>query len=231
MRNHFRSNLLHSFASFAALLVITAPAAGLFAAPAYGQTAAPAAPAAAEAGPTVGKAAPTFSLKDWDGKTRKLGDYKGKIVVLEWFNHGCPFVKKHYDSSNMQDLQKTYTGKGVVWLSVCSSAEGKQGYGTGEEHKKTFKEKGAAPTAVLIDSEGTVGHQYQAKTTPAMYVIDGKGILVYAGAIDDNRTPDKEAAKTAKNFVAAALNETIAKKPVAISSTKSYGCSVKYKQQ
>lgn len=226
MRNHFRSNLLHSFA---ALFILTAPAAGLFASPANGQTAPSA--AAADAVPAVGKPAPTFSLKDWDGKTRKLSDYKGKIVVLEWFNHGCPFVKKHYDSNNMQDLQKTYTGKGVVWLSVCSSAEGKQGYGSPEEHKKAFKEKGAAPTAVLIDSEGTVGRQYDAKTTPAMYVIDGKGVLVYAGAIDDNRTPDKGAAKTAKNFVAAALNETIAKKPVAISSTKSYGCSIKYKQQ
>lgn len=224
MRNHFRSNLLHSFA---ALLVLTAPAAGLFAAPAHGQTAA----TQAASGPTVGKPAPTFSLKDWDGKTRKLADYKGKIVVLEWFNHGCPFVKKHYDSNNMQDLQKTYTGKGVVWLSICSSAEGKQGYGTAEEHKKAFKEKGAAPTAVLIDSEGTVGRQYDAKTTPAMYVIDGKGVLVYAGAIDDNRTTDKESAKTAKNFVAAALNETLAKKQVAISSTKSYGCSIKYKEQ
>ena len=229
MRNHFRSNLLHSFA---ALLVVTAPAAGFFAAPATAQTkdaaAAPAAPAA-DAGPTVGKSAPAFSVKDWDGKNRKLSDFKGKVVVLEWFNHGCPFVKKHYDSNNMQDLQKTYTGKGVVWLAICSSAEGKQGYGTGEEHKKVFKEKGAAPTAVLIDSEGTVGRAYGAKTTPAMYVIDGKGVLVYAGAIDDNRTPDREAAKTAKNFVAAALNETLAKKPVAISSTKSYGCSVKYK--
>ncbi|MCC7527721.1 MAG: thioredoxin family protein [Candidatus Melainabacteria bacterium] len=227
MRNHFRSNLLHSFA---ALLVLAAPASGLFAAPANGQTVSKTA-AVADAAPTVGKPAPAFSLKDWDGKTRKLADYKGKIVVLEWFNHGCPFVKKHYDSSNMQDLQKTYTGKGVVWLSICSSAEGKQGYGTGEEHKKAFKEKGGAPTVVLIDSEGTVGRQYDAKTTPAMYVIDGKGVLVYAGAIDDNRTADRQAAKTAKNFVAAALNETLAKKQVAISSTKSYGCSIKYKQQ
>lgn len=235
MRNHFRSNLLHSFA---ALLVVTAPAAGMFAAPANAQTKAPAAatapaPAApaADAGPTVGKAAPTFSLKDWDGKARKLADFKGKIVVLEWFNHGCPFVKKHYDSNNMQGLQKKYTGKGVVWLAVCSSAEGKQGYATPEEHKKVFKEKGAAPTAVLIDSEGTVGRQYGAKTTPAMYVIDGKGVLVYAGAIDDDRSADKEAAKKAKNYVSAALDETMAKKPVAVSSTKSYGCSIKYKQQ
>ncbi len=227
MRNNFRSNLLHSFA---ALLVITAP---VFTQAANAQAAAPSAPAAApaaDAGPTIGKAAPAFSLKDCDGKTRKLSDFKGKIVVLEWFNHGCPFVKKHYDSNNMQDLQKTYTGKGIVWLSICSSAEGKQGFGTPEEHKKAFKDRGAAPTAVLIDSEGTVGHAYGAKTTPAMYVIDGKGTLVYSGAIDDNRTPDKEAAKTAKNFVAAALNETLAKKAVAISSTKSYGCSIKYKQ-
>lgn len=227
MRNHFRSNLLHSFA---ALLVVAAP---VISAPSVNaQAAAPATAApAADAGPTIGKAAPAFSLKDWDGKTRKLSDFKGKVVVLEWFNHGCPFVKKHYDSNNMQDLQKTYTGKGVVWLSICSSAEGKQGFASPEQHKKIFKEKGSAPTAVLIDSDGIVGRQYGAKTTPAMYVIDGKGVLVYSGAIDDNRSPDKEAAKTAKNFVAAALNETLAKKAVAISSTKSYGCSIKYKQQ
>lgn len=229
MRNHFRSNLLHSFA---ALLVITAPL--VSAQSAYAQAAAPAASKASapvgDAGPTIGKAAPAFSLKDWDGKTRKLSDFKGKIVVLEWFNHGCPFVKKHYDSNNMQDLQKTYAAKGVVWLSICSSAEGKQGYGTAEEHKKAFKDRNAAPTAVLIDADGTVGHLYGAKTTPAMYVIDGKGVLVYAGAIDDNRTPDKNAARNAKNFVAAALNETLAKKPVAVSSTQSYGCSIKYKQ-
>lgn len=228
MRNHFRSNLLHSFA---ALLLVAAP---VSAPSANAQATAPAAPSvaapAADAGPTIGKAAPAFSLKDWDGKIRKLSDFKGKIVVLEWFNHGCPFVKKHYDSNNMQDLQKTYTGKGVVWLSICSSAEGKQGFASPEEHKKAFKDKGAAPTAVLIDADGTVGHQYGAKTTPAMYVIDGKGILVYSGAIDDNRSADKDAAKTAKNFVAAALNETLAKKAVAISSTKSYGCSIKYKQ-
>ncbi len=228
MRNHFRSNLL---LNVAALLVVTAPAQSMLAAPVQAQTALPGAPAAAEAGPTVGKPAPAFSLKDWDGKTRKLSDYKGKIVVLEWFNHGCPFVKKHYDTNNMQDLQKKYTAKNVVWLSICSSAEGKQGYCTPEEHKKMFKEKGAAPTAVLIDSEGSVGHEYGAKTTPDMFVIDGKGTLVYAGAIDDQRTPDKESVKTAKNYVAEALDETIAKKPVAISLTKSYGCSVKYKQQ
>lgn len=226
MRNHFRSNLLHSFA---ALLVVTAPV--ISAPSANAQAAAPATTApAVDAGPTIGKAAPAFSLKDWDGKTRKLSDFKGKIVVLEWFNHGCPFVKKHYDSNNMQDLQKTYTGKGVIWLSICSSAEGKQGFASPEEHKKVFKDKGAAPTAVLIDSDGIVGRKYDAKTTPAMYVIDGKGILVYSGAIDDNRSADKGAARTAKNFVAAALNETLAKKAVAISSTKSYGCSIKYKQ-
>lgn len=228
MRNHFSTNFLHSFA---ALMLVTAPAAGFFTQQANAQSPAPAAPAAAaaDAGPTVGKPAPTFTLKDWNGKDRKLSDFKGKIVVLEWFNHGCPFVKKHYDSGNMQDLQKTYMGKGVIWLAICSSAEGKQGYGTGDEHKKAFKEKNSAPTAVLIDSEGTTGRAYGAKTTPHMFVIDGKGVLVYAGAIDDNRTPDKEAAKTAKNYVAAALNETLAKKPVAMSSTKSYGCSVKYK--
>lgn len=221
MRKH--SVLMHSLA---ALFVLVAPSA-IAAEPSAVTSAAPAAVAAANA--EVGKTAPAFTLNDWDGKPRKLSDFKGKIVVLEWFNHGCPFVKKHYDSKNMQNLQKKYTGKKVVWLSICSSAEGKQGCDTGAGHKKTFTEKGAAPTAVLLDTDGTVGHLYGAKATPHMFVIDGKGILVYAGAIDDNNSADPEATKTAKNYVAAAIDETLAKKPVSTNSTKAYGCSVKYK--
>lgn len=220
MRKH--SILMHSLA---ALFVLIAPSANA----AEPSATSPAAPVASAAGAEVGKTAPAFTLSDWDGKSRKLSDFKGKIVVLEWFNQGCPFVKKHYDSNNMQSLQKKYTGKGVVWLSICSSAEGKQGADSGAGHKKLFKEKGAAPTAVLLDSEGTVGHLYGAKATPHMFVIDGKGVLVYAGAIDDNNSADKEAVKTAKNYVAAAVDETIAKKPVTTNSTKAYGCSIKYK--
>ncbi|MBC8000245.1 MAG: thioredoxin family protein [Leptolyngbya sp.] len=225
MRKH--SILMHSLA---ALFILVAPSANA-AGPSAKTPVAPAAVAGAASATSaeVGKTAPAFTLSDWDGKSRKLSDFKGKIVVLEWFNQGCPFVQKHYDSNNMQTLQKKYTGKGVVWLSICSSAEGKQGADSGAGHKKTFKEKGAAPTAVLLDSEGTVGRLYSAKTTPHMFVIDGKGILVYAGAIDDNTSADKEAVKTAKNYVAAAVDETIAKKPVTTNSTKAYGCSVKYK--
>jgi len=225
MRNHFRSTLLNSFA---ALLVVSAPA-GLFAAaPASAQGAAPA--ASAMGAPAIGKPAPAFSVKDWDGKTRTLSEFKGKTVVLEWFNFLCPFVKKHYEPGNMQGLQKKYTGKGVVWLAVCSSADGKPGSATLEGHKNNFKERNAAPTAVLIDLEGTMGRAYGAKTTPHMFVIDKKGVLVYAGAIDDNSSADKEAVKTAKNYVAAALDETLAGKPVSNSATRAYGCSVKYKQ-
>lgn len=224
MRNHFRSNLVHSFA---ALMVVSVSSGLLAPMPAAAQGAAPAAPAIAS--PTVGKAAPAFSVKDWDGKTRTLSDFKGKTVVLEWFNFHCPFVRKHYEPGNMQGLQKKYTGKGVVWLSVCSSAEGKPGWATNEGHKTNFKERNGAPTAVLIDADGTMGRAYGAKTTPHMYVIDKKGVLVYAGAIDDNSTADKEAVKTAKNYVATALDETLAGKPVSTNATKAYGCSIKYK--
>lgn len=224
MRNHFRSNIVHSFA---ALMVVSVSAGLLASTPVFAQGAAPA--ASAIPAPTVGKPAPAFSVKDWDGKTRSLSDFKGKTVVLEWFNFYCPFVRKHYDPGNMQSLQKKYTGKGVVWLSVCSSADGKPGWATPEAHKTNFKERNGAPTAVLIDADGTMGRAYGAKTTPHMFVIDKKGVLAYAGAIDDNTSADKEAVKTAKNYVAAALDETLAGKPVSTSATKAYGCSIKYK--
>lgn len=181
------------------------------------------------AAPEVGKPAPAFTVKDMHGKERSLGEFKGKYVVLEWHNQSCPFVKKHYDTGNMQTLQKELTGKGAVWLSVISSAPGKQGYVTAEEEAKYLAEKQASPTAVLFDPEGTVGKAYGAKTTPHMYVIDAEGVLVYAGAIDDNPSSDAADVATAKNYVRAAYEEASAGKPVTTASTAPYGCGVKYK--
>ena len=179
--------------------------------------------------PKVGQPAPNFTAKDMDGKARSLSEFKGKYVVLEWHNQGCPFVKKHYESGNMQKLQQELTGKGAVWLSIISSAPGAQGYVTPEQEKAYLAEKHAAPTDVLFDPEGAVGHLYGAKTTPHMFVIDDKGILVYAGAIDDKPSTDAADAPTAKNFVRAAYEESSSGKPVTTSSTAPYGCGVKYK--
>lgn len=176
----------------------------------------------------VGAAAPAFSLMDSSGKKHELAQYKGKYVVLEWLNHGCPFVQKHYGTGNMQALQKEYTGKGVVWLSVISSAPGKQGNMTPAEINKTNREKKGMATAILTDSEGKVGRTYGAKTTPHLYVIDPAGKLIYAGAIDDKPTTEDEDVKTARNYVRAALDQAMAGKPVEVASTKAYGCSVKY---
>lgn len=177
----------------------------------------------------VGQPAPAFTATDLSGKSRALSEFKGKYVVLEWHNQSCPFVKKHYESGNMQKLQKELTGKGAVWLSVISSAPGAQGFVTADEEKKYLAEKKASPTEVLFDPEGTVGHAYGAKTTPHMYVIDDKGILIYAGAIDDNPSSDAADAATAKNYVRAAYDEAAAGKPVTTASTAPYGCGVKYK--
>ena len=182
----------------------------------------------ASAAPQVGKPAPEFTLTDSDGKAHNLADFKGKIVVLEWLNHGCPFVKKHYDSDNMQSLQKKYTGQGVVWLSIVSSAPGKQGHMSTAETNKTKAEKKASPTAILIDEKGTVGKLYDAKRTPEMFIVGKDGTLIYAGAIDDKPSPDPADVAGAKNYVAQALDEALAGKPVSNPSTTSYGCSVKY---
>ena len=177
---------------------------------------------------SVGKPAPDFALTDTNGKAHKLSDYKGKFVVLEWFNHTCPFVGKHYDSGNMQRLQKAYTAKGVVWLSICSSAKGKPGNMLPAQHNAIFKQKGAAPTAILIDEDGKVGRLFGAKTTPAMYVINSKGVLVYAGAIDDKPGFEIEEVREADNYVKDALDQSMAGKNVTVSRTNSYGCSIKY---
>lgn len=180
------------------------------------------------AAPKIGEKAPDFTLTDTNGKAHKLSGFAGKTVVLEWLNHDCPFVKKHYDSNNMQKLQKEYTGKGVVWLSVNSSAPGKQGNFPPDKANALTKEKNASPTAVLLDPDGKVGKSYGAKTTPHMYVIDAKGLLVYAGGIDDKPSTETSDVAGAKNFVAQALNEVLAGKAVSQSATTPYGCSVKY---
>jgi len=187
-----------------------------------------AAPSRADA-PKVGQPAPNFTATDINGKSRSLSEFKGKYVVLEWHNQGCPFVKKHYDSGNMQKLQKELTAKGAVWLSIISSAPGAQGYVTPEQEKAYLAEKKAAPSDVLFDPEGSVGHLYGAKTTPHMFVIDDKGVLVYAGAIDDRPSTEASDVATAKNFVRAAYEESSAGKPVSTTSTAPYGCGVKYK--
>lgn len=176
----------------------------------------------------TGTTAPDFSLAAASGKTVKLSDFKGKTVVLEWLNHGCPFVRKHYDSGNMQSLQRTYTGKGVVWLSIISSAEGKQGHVDAKGAAADKVSNKSSATDILLDPTGTVGKTYEAKTTPHMYVINPQGVLVYQGAIDDKASADPADVKSAKNYVAAALDATLSGKTVAIGSTKSYGCGVKY---
>lgn len=181
------------------------------------------------AGPKTGAAAPAFTLTDIDGKKVSLSDYKGKYVVLEWVNYGCPFVVKHYDTGNMQALQKEATGKGAVWLSICSSAEGKEGYLTTDEWKKESGDRKVNSTAILVDADGKVGRMYDAKTTPHMFIIDPKGNLIYKGAIDDQPNTKKDSVKGAKNYVRNALNEAMAGQTVSEKSTEAYGCSVKYK--
>lgn len=177
----------------------------------------------------TGKAAPDFKLADENGEPVQLSDYKGRTVVLEWTNEGCPFVHKHYDSGNMQSLQSKYTAKGVVWLTICSSGEGKQGYWADGAGAKAFKAgRKAAMTAILRDPDGTVGHLYGAKATPNMYVISKKGVLVYQGAIDDKPSTQVKDVATAKNWVAQALDALAAGKAVSVSDTRPYGCAVKY---
>ena len=177
----------------------------------------------------VGKPAPDFTGTDTNGKTHKLSDFKGKTVVLEWTNPECPYVVKHYGSGNMQKLQAEATKDGVIWLSVASSADGKEGNMTGEQANAYMTEQKSAPTARILDASGTIGHLYGAKTTPHMFVIDKAGTLVYAGAIDDNDNFSPDTIKGAKNYVAAALQNLKDGKAVETSSTKPYGCGVKYK--
>jgi len=184
--------------------------------------------AAALANAPAGKPAPAFTVTDLDGKTVNLADYKGKTVVLEWTNFGCPFVQKHYRSGNMQALQKKYSND-VVWLAVNSTNKGSTDWTEAKALTAQLKDFGAQPARYLVDEPGKVGLAYGAKTTPHMFIIDPQGTVVYNGAIDDKRSTDVADVKTSKNFVVAALEEMKAGKPVSVATTTPYGCSVKYK--
>jgi len=179
--------------------------------------------------PPVGSAAPTFSLPDTKGKTHSLADYKGKYVVLEWFNPECPFVKKHYGSGNMQKLQKEFTQRGVAWLTIDSNAPGTEGNLTQEQAAKVMDSWKTKQTALLLDPDGKVGRAYGAKNTPDMIVINPDGKIVYEGAIDSKATPNPADIPSSTNYVKAALDESLAGKPVSKPATRPYGCSVKYR--
>lgn len=176
----------------------------------------------------VGAAAPAFEANDSRGASRSLASLAGSYVVLEWINHDCPFVRKHYSSGNMQALQKKYTERGVVWLSIASSAPGKQGHLGPDAWNAISAEKGSHATAVLLDPDGTIGRAYGARTTPQIAIIDPKGVLIYTGAIDDTPSADVDDIATARNHVAAALDEALAGKSVSVATSQPYGCSVKY---
>jgi peroxiredoxin len=179
--------------------------------------------------PAVGSAAPDFSLPDAAGKTHSLSDYKGKYVVLEWFNPECPFVKKHYGSGNMQKLQGEYTSKGVVWLSIDSNAPGAEGNLSPEQAQVVMKKWNTKQTALLLDPDGKAGRTYGARNTPHMFVINPQGKIVYEGAIDSKATPNPDDIANSTNYVKVALDESMSGKPVSNASTRPYGCSVKYK--
>lgn len=180
------------------------------------------------AGPANNAKAPDFTATDTNGKTQSLSQYKGKFVVLEWTNPDCPIVHKHYDSGNMQKLQKEFTGKGVVWLSIDSSAEGKQGNYPNAELNQIMKSRNAAPTAIIPDASGSIGREYGAKTTPHMFIINPAGVVIYQGGIDNIQSADPADIPKATNYVQAALDEAMAGKPVTTSSSQPYGCAVKY---
>ncbi len=184
--------------------------------------------ALAHASASVGQPAPEFKVKDTAGKEQSLAAYKGKFVVLEWVNPDCPFVRKHYDTSNMQSTQTAATAKGAVWLTVSSTATDAGDYRKPADLSAWLEEQGAKPTATLMDEDGKVGHAYGARTTPHMYVIDPQGKLVYAGAIDSKATARKDDVKSATNYVSAALDEAMAGKPVTKATSEPYGCSIKY---
>ena len=176
----------------------------------------------------VGQPAPAFTAIDTRGTARDLASLRGKWVVLEWFSHGCPYTGKHYGSGNMQKLQHDYTAKGVTWLSIVSSAPGKEGFTTVADANRLTAEKKAVPTAVIRDTSGVIGHMYGARNTPQLFVIDPKGVLRYAGAIDSKPTTKVEDIATAKNYLRAALDEAMAGKPVTNAVTQPYGCTVQY---
>ena len=177
----------------------------------------------------VSAPAPDFTATDSQGNSHSLDQYRGQYVVLEWHNQGCPFTRKHYESGNMQNLQKEWTAKGVVWFTVISSAPGAQGYVTPAQENDYLARMHASPTAALLDPDGKLGRLYSARTTPDMFIIDPQGKLIYAGAIDNRPTPNVEDIKGADNFVSDALSSAMAGKPVAMPYTRAYGCSVKYR--
>lgn len=176
----------------------------------------------------LGQAAPDFTLTSASGNEHSLSDFKGKIVVLEWVNHSCPFVRKHYSAGNMQRLQREYTTAGVVWLTICSSAQGKQGWMSNDDIQEARSALQTAETAYLVDATGDVGRRYDARRTPEMYIIDADGTLVYHGAIDSDPSADPAAIEGADNYVAVALNSLISGQPIATAQTRPYGCTVKY---
>ena len=181
------------------------------------------------AAPSVGQKAPDFSATDLSGKSHKLSDFAGKYVVLEWTNPNCPFVKKHYNSANMQGLQKEFTAKGVVWLAINSTEKQHEDYLAAPQLVSWLSEKVATPTAMLMDAEGQIGQLYGARTTPHMYIISPSGELVYAGGIDSIASGRADDIKTATNYVRQGLGEALAGKPISVATSKPYGCSVKYK--
>ncbi len=182
----------------------------------------------ASAALTTGEKAPNFTGTDDTGASHQLSDFKGKYVVLEWLNHGCPFVKKHYNSGNMQALQKELTEQGVIWLGIVSSKEGAQGYMTAQKSTKTRADKDKSATAILLDKDGTIGRLYGAVATPEMFVIDPEGILIYQGAIDSISSTRESDIPKATNYVLAAYNAHVNGDPIAKTDTKPYGCSIKY---
>jgi len=176
----------------------------------------------------VGDPAPEFQATDSNGQVHKLSEYRGKFVVLEWHNNGCPYTRKHYESGNMQRLQREWTSRGITWFTVISSAPGQQGYVTAQQENDYMKQMNAAPTAALLDSQGDLGRLYAAKTTPHMFIINPSGILIYDGAIDSKATADQADIASATNYVTQALEEAMAGKPVGTPTSRPYGCSVKY---
>ena len=184
-------------------------------------------PLAAE--PQIGKAAPNFRLADVNGRAVSLADFRGKTVVLEWNNPECPFVRKHYESGNMQRTQAAATAAGIAWLTINSGAPGKQGYMTPAQAKAVTARQNSRRTAYLLDPAGAVGKAYGARTTPHMYVVDQRGTLVYMGGIDDKPTANKADIAAARNHVLAALGELRAGKPVSVPTSRPYGCAVKYR--
>ncbi|KYG63378.1 alkyl hydroperoxide reductase [Bdellovibrio bacteriovorus] len=176
----------------------------------------------------IGSPAPDFSVVDATGKTHKLADYKGKYVVLEWYNKDCPYVRKHYDSKNMQKIQGDMTAKNIVWLSVISSAPGKQGHLAAADAVKNAQKEGSKASAILLDEKGAMGKAYGAKTTPHMYLIDPQGVLRYNGAIDSNDSADPKTIATSENYIVRAVASAEKGEKIAKETSKPYGCSVKY---